>query len=238
MLSDDLTTCPYCLEQIRRQATRCKHCHAELSEPNPTGSNSTSGGSGSFNIGGSGHHIEGGIHVINTLADLDGVDEETKRDLREKYESQVRTFPERAQYHVALGLSYLDRGLYDRASASLERALEKTSKDASILYYLALARIAGRRPRTLKLAAVQEVERLLTAATLTDRPPAHYKLLLAIVKFDFYTCNGLRVPPPAIDQLLREAALGRIDSQEMKLMLQHVPLEGSPILSAIQAICH
>jgi tetratricopeptide (TPR) repeat protein len=236
MTLTNLATCPYCLEEIRRQATRCKHCHADLSDLNPSGNNSTAGGPGSFNIGGSNHHIEGGIHVVNTLADLDGVDEETKRDLREKYESQVRTFPEKAQYHVALGLSYLDRGLYDLAFASLERALGKTSKDASVLYYLALARIAGRRPRTLKLAAVQEIERLLAAATLSDRAPAHYKLLLAIVKFDYYACNGLRIPPPSVDQLLRESMQGEVSSREIRSMLHHVPISDSPILAAIRAI--
>jgi hypothetical protein len=164
-------------------------------------------------------------------ADLAG--REPSRVENHGYEKEVRDHPEKAQYHFALGLSYLDQSLYDLSAASLQRALGKTTHEADILYYLALALIGGRRPRTLKLAKVRQLESYLTAAIGLEEKP-QYKLLLAVIKYDYYACNGLRVPPPAVDQLLSEATRCEIDSGEARLMLLHVPLPGGDLLSAIQ----
>src|SRR4051812_17385257 len=84
----DLATCPYCLEAIQRLALRCKHCHATLNgtEAPHVADHGTVGGAAGVTIGGQGHHIEGGIHL--TLAELDGVDEPTKRQLRIRFEAQ------------------------------------------------------------------------------------------------------------------------------------------------------
>jgi hypothetical protein len=231
-MDDALVECPYCFELIQRRATRCKHCHADLAgrEPSRVEDHGTVGGDFAVTVGGENNQV-GDIHF--TLADLDGVDPDTKNAIRQRYEKEVRDHPEKAQYHFALGLSYLDQSLYDLSAASLQRALGKTTHEADILYYLALALIGGRRPRTLKLAKVRQLESYLTAAIGLEEKP-QYKLLLAAIKYDYYACNGLRVPPPAVDQLLSEATRCEIDSGEARLMLLHVPLPGGDLLSAIQ----
>lgn len=229
--------CPYCCELIHRQAIRCKHCHADLSRPDTLKQNySTVGGDASLNLGGYFGHIEGGIN-FSTLSELDSADERSKRELLERYERQVRDFPEKAQYQFALGLSYLDQGLYDHAATHLERALGKTTKEADLLYYLCLARLSGRYPRALKLASIQELERYLIAAIRLNDSAAHYRLLLAAIKHDYYSLNGLRVPPPAAETLLHEASRREVDRREIKAMLRHMKLPNSPILYAIQQLC-
>lgn len=237
MIQNELIDCPYCCEPIRRQARRCRHCHADLSGPGADKQVfSTAGGVGSLNLGGHFGHIEGGIH-FSTLGELDSVDEATKTKLLKQYELQVRDFPEAAQYQFALGLSYLDQGLYERATIYLERSLGKTSKEADLRYYLSLALLAGRYPRALKLASIQELESLLiTAIRLNDRA-AHYSLLLAAVKFDFYSLSGLRVPPPSIADLLHDATRRDVDCREMRAMLRHVSLTHSPPLTFIKQLC-
>jgi len=235
-MADDLVECPYCCEPIQRRATRCRHCQASLAGPEPprVGGHGTVGGDYGITIGGEGNQI-GDIHF--TLADLDGVDQDTKNAIRQRYENQVRDHPEQAQYHFALGLSYLDQGLYGLSAASIQRALGKTTHEADILYYLALALLGGRRPRSLMLATVRQIESYLTAAIhLEDRKP-HYKLLLAVVKHDYYACNGLRIPPPPVDQLLKEAVNGEIDAKEVRLMLQHAPLPSGDLLGVVQNFC-
>lgn len=124
MSLDELIDCPYCCEPIRPQARRCKHCHADLSGPavNQQARDNTATGKGSLNVSGNIGHIAGDIH-ISTLSELESIDETTKKDLLTRYERQVRDFPEAAQCQYALGLSYLDQGLYDRAAIHFERAL-------------------------------------------------------------------------------------------------------------------
>jgi tetratricopeptide (TPR) repeat protein len=224
---NDLATCPYCLETIQRLALRCKHCHATLNgvEPPQVADHGTVGGAGGVTIGGQGHHIEGGIHL--TLAELDGVDETTKRQLRIRFEAQVRDYPEQAQYHFALGLSYLDQGLYDLAISSLRRALGKTTNEADLLYYLSLARLSGKRPRAQNLATIREIESHLGAAIQQSRSKAHYKILLAAIKHDYYAGNGLRVPNPSVETLLQEAMQSSVDTQELRQMLRHAQFSAS-----------
>ena len=236
-MNDDLVECPYCFELIQRRATRCKHCHANLAGPEAprVGGHGTVGGNFGVTIGGEGNQV-GDIHF--TLADLDGVDQATKTAIRQRYEDQVRDHPEQAQYHFALGLSYLDQDLYDLSAAAFQRALGKTTHEADLLYYLALALIGGRRPRSLTLTTIRQIETYLTAAIRLEGCKLHYKLLLAAVKYDYYASNGLRIPPPPVDQLLGEAAKGEIDSKEVRLMLQHVPLPTGDLRSIVQNFCH
>ncbi|HEY3568154.1 MAG TPA: hypothetical protein VGP73_09500 [Thermoanaerobaculia bacterium] len=232
--SDETRTCPYCFETIKRQAIRCKHCQASLdcSPAVQAKDQATIGGAYGVTIGGQGFRIEGGIHY--TLSELDTLDEDTKQQLRQAYEDKVRDFPELAQYHFALGLSYLDKKLYDLSTASLQRALGKTSKEADLLYYLTLACIGGRRPRALPLATIRKIESYLCGAIQLANTPAHYKILLALVKYDYYAGNGLRVPDPPISELLRETDRGNVDSREMEIMLRHVKIASDENLKLIK----
>jgi tetratricopeptide (TPR) repeat protein len=234
MIVNDLATCPYCLETIQRLALRCKHCHASLNgvEPPHVADHGTVGGAGGVTIGGQGHHIEGGIHL--TLAELDGVDETTKRQLRIRFEAQVRDYPEQAQYHFALGLSYLDQKLYELALTSLKRALGKTTQESNLLYYIALAQIGGKRPRLLKLATIREIESYLEAALRLEPRQHHFKILLAIIRYDYYTCSGLKAPSPDANQLFQEVRVCQPNSAEIRALCKHISLPESPLLSAIR----
>ncbi|MBW8875075.1 MAG: CHAT domain-containing protein [Acidobacteria bacterium] len=140
--------------------------------------------------------------------------------------------------HFALGLSYLDQGLYDLSAAAFQRVLGKTTHEEDLLYYLALALIGGQRPRALKLATIRQIETYLAAAIRLNDRKSHYKLLLAAAKYDYYASNGLRIPSPPVDQLLKEAANGEIDPKEVRLMLRHAPLPPGDLLSVVQNFCH
>jgi tetratricopeptide (TPR) repeat protein len=237
ILQNDEKVCPFCYEFIKQQAIRCKHCQADLGSRASGGASAsydTAGGDYGFAMGGVGHHIEGGIHITN-LADLDEMDEAKKRELLSLYENQVRTFPERAQVHFALGLSYLDLRLYDQALASLKQALGKGSREAGLYYYISLASLGGKRPRGQSFAKIKEIETYLEASIRTDNGHAQAMVLWAIVKYDYYLANGLKVSPPRISELLNRAR-GCIKSHdEIQILLRHISLPASTMRSIAES---
>ncbi len=177
-------------------------------------------------------HIGDVIHHttnITTLAELDQMDPAKKRDLLARYQSQVRDFPDQAQVHFALGLSYLDLRLYDQALSSLKQALGKGSQEAGLYFYIALASLGGKQPRVLTFTKVKEVESYLEAAVRSGAGP-EAQLLWAIIKYDYYRANGLRVPPPSIEDLLAEAR--HSTSREVSLIAKHVTMP-APLREAL-----
>jgi tetratricopeptide (TPR) repeat protein len=222
----------------------------------PAPSPPPAGGSGSptFNIGSIGNgsqigqtvnigagntgHIGDVIHNITnvhnttnvtTLDELDQMDPAKKRDLLTRYQDQVRDFPEKAQVHLALGLSYLDLRLYDQALTSLKQALGKGSQEAGLYFYIALASVGGKQPRVLTLARIKEIEGYLEAAIRSGAGP-EARLLWAIIKYDYYRANGLRVPPPSIEELLDDARHGT--SGDAHLIPKHVTVP-APLRQAL-----
>jgi tetratricopeptide (TPR) repeat protein len=183
-------------------------------------------------VGGYGHHIEGGIH-LTTLSQLEEFDQKTRTEILSQYEQKVRDFPENAKYHFALGLSYLDRCLYDQAVTSFKRAQGKGLREANLHYYLALAALGGKQPRCHSLSRIREIESLLQAAIREDGGIPHFQFLLALIKYDYYLANGLRVPPPSIEDLLAMASRHRADKDELQTIAKHVPVLANPLARAL-----
>lgn len=227
----DTKICPYCFETIKSQAIRCKHCHANLADAPDTGS--TYGGLGGVTIGGSHHKIEGGIHIVTTLGELNGIDVGTKRQLKRTYEEQIRNFPESSKLYLALGLNYLDLKMYDLAIETLGVVQRKNPRNADILYYTALANIKGRRPKILKLSEIRLIESQLRAAIELDESQSHYTYLWAILKYDYYLVNGLKIPLPSIDELLFGASKREVNSDEIRQMFKHISVPNNPITEII-----
>jgi len=179
-----------------------------------------------------GHHVEGGIHITN-LAELDEMDEGRKRELLTFYENQVRSFPEKAQLHFALGLSYLDLRLYDHALVSLKQALGKGSREASLYFYIALASLGGKQPRVLAFTRIKEIESYLEAAVRSEPDNPEALFLWAIIKYDYYLANGLRVSPPSIQELLDAANRCRSSRGELRLIKKYIPMP-APMRQALE----
>lgn len=231
---EDEKLCPFCCEVIKQQAIRCKHCQADLS-PRGAGANySTTGATHGVTVGGQGHHIEGGVH-ITTLSELDELDPEAKAELLAQYEEKVRDYPDNAKYHFVLGLSYLDRHLYELAIASFKRALGKGLHEADLYYYLALAAVGGKQPRSLGLGRIKEVESLLGAAVRQDCEKRHFYALWALVKYDYYLSSGLRVPPPSIEDLVATGESCALNRKEQSILFEHLPLPPSPLTRVLFA---
>lgn len=127
---------------------------------------------------------------------------------------------------------------WEDAVTSLEQIRKTDPKNVGAYFLLALARIAGRRPRSLTLDVVGRIETdLRTALRIAGEPaPAHVLYLWALVKHDFYRFNGMRVPPPAIEELLAETSQGPCFDKELRYVLQLVPTPPNPVRDALEKL--
>jgi tetratricopeptide (TPR) repeat protein len=117
---------------------------------------------------------------------------------------------------LGLGLCYLQMGTYSLAQECFEQVIESSPEVSQAYYYCVLSIINGRRIMTLSLNVVRELETYLTTAIKIDDAIPQYKLLLAMLKRDYYEVNGLKLAPPTSDELLFEIAGCEINENEIE----------------------
>ena len=162
-------------------------------------------GDGSVAAGKSGIAVGGNVYgdfsvkFIKNFSDLDQLKETDKQKLRLRYAELLREKPEEVGLYLALGLYYLDTGLYSEASSYLRIAHEKMPMDPEPLYYLAVSLCRGQRPSDLRNSEITSIESYLQAAiAITPSPKAHYFYLWAQIKHDYYAHHRFKVCPPSV----------------------------------------
>jgi len=132
-----------------------------------------------------------------------------------------------AETLVTLGQCYMYLQRHDEAVRMLRRAVSTDPTSPAAAYLLALAIIAGRRPRALNMRSAEEIGRLLQRAVRLDSGAAHFEYLAAIVKIDYYRGHGLLVPDPSIDELVARAQAKPLDRWELARIAESVDVEDS-----------
>ncbi len=139
-----------------------------------------------------------------------------------------------AARRFAAGLSFLDLKQYDAAVDAFQASLAQRPREAEAYYYLALSRMGGKQPRTRPLDLVRKAEDDLRVAIDLDPDQAHFSYLWALVKQDFYPWNGLRIPPPPIEELLSAAGRARANRPQLRQLLESLPTSRNPVRDAIE----
>jgi len=120
---------------------------------------------------------------------------------------------------LGLGLCYLCKGLYPLAQSCFQKIIENSPEMPQGYYYLALTLIKGRRIKTITLNETRQIESYLSLAIQLGGNP-EYKLLLAMMKRDYYEMNGLKVPPPGAYELLNEIYGFEISKNEYEQLVK------------------
>lgn len=151
------------------------------------------------------------------------------------YKGILREKGDDGEATLALGLCYLDLGLYDLAIKQIDRAIEEMPEQAEVYYYLAVAIFRGRTPKILSFPEILKIESLLEAACQLSDSEAKYYYLRALVKREYYMKNGMRVVGENEGELLSEARSRVSDGAELAKLLQRVPTDDSPVAAAVRA---
>jgi tetratricopeptide (TPR) repeat protein len=133
------------------------------------------------------------------------------------------------------GLSLLDLRKYDAAIDAFEKILKSSPEEADAHYYLALARMKGKQPRTHTLDLIRKVEEDLRVAVDINGDRAHSLYLWALVKENYYAWNGLRIPSPPVEELLAAAGRAQVDKARLRLLVDHLTTSPSRVREAVEA---
>lgn len=132
------------------------------------------------------------------------------------------------------GVKMIRAGAYDESIPPLNQSLLATpSSDAN--YYLALATLRGKRPRTLTYSQAKTIEEKLQAACRLNPHKAHYWYFLALVKYDFFLENGFLDDSDEIDDILFTGDACLLERAFVIELLNHVPAKNCPVYEIIQS---
>lgn len=159
---------------------------------------------------------------ITSLAYLGKFDSGGVNKYLQQYKKMTVTDPASAEGFLGLGLCYLQLGMYPLAQQNLENVIEMAPEMAHAYYYAALACVQGRRLMTMALKEIREIETYLSTAIQLDGDFPVTKILLAMLKLDYYKANGMRIAPPQPDDLLGAIAGREVNRIEWERLVQCV----------------
>ena len=172
--------------------------------------------------------------IVISLAYLDKFDKTGINKYINHYKQLLKDNPENGELNLAMGICYLDLGVYDLATKFFSKAIEQIPDYGDAYYYYALALIKGRKPKVLTLKEVKKIEEYVNAAIQIDNTKSKYYYLWALIKYDFYIKNGLKMRPPTLEELIEESNSKEYDRQEIDKMLQRIPVKDEEILNIIR----
>ena len=159
---------------------------------------------------------------ITSLAYLGNFDSSVVGKYLKHYKGLTRLDPDDSEGLLGLGLCYLQMGTYTLAQKSFEKIIYASPDVSQAYYYYALSDIKGRRLMTLSLTEARRLDTYLNTAIQLDGEVPQYKLLLAMLKKDYYEANGMRVPSPNAAKLLAEIEGNQIDKNEVDRLRESV----------------
>lgn len=193
---------------------RCKGCGANLSPENTTCNYCFS------------------ENIIKANENPFNLEQKLAKQYASYFKAKVQSDPTDGTALFSLGLFHLHLKLYDLAIKSFQKAVELNPEEPEIHYYLALAMIKGRRPKTIPFKEIKEIEQYNNAAIqLGDK--AKYYYLSAIINYDFYAGNGMKVPQPDYHELLNSAATAENEPIENKIILENVIIREEKLINIL-----
>ncbi len=161
---------------------------------------------------------------ITSIAYLSGFDAAGLQKYLKHYKSLLSSELNNVEGNLGLGLCYLQLGMYSMAIKSFEIIILNSPHISQSYYYFCLSKIGGRRIMTMSLKEVKDLEAYLNTAFQLDSNSAICLLLLAIIKYDYYASNGLKVISPTYQDLLKTVNWDNLNNGEIARLKQCVRL--------------
>lgn len=171
--------------------------------------------------------------LVFSLSSLDRFEREGIQKYINHYKKMLQENPNDPDANCAMGICYMELGLYDLASKFLKTAIELTPDSGESYYYYALCLLQGKKPRSLSLSEIKKIETYVRTATELDSSQAKFFILWIIIKYDYYLKSGMIINP-SIDTLLLKLKTAHYDRKEAEHILKIIPVNDQDILNLIQ----
>ena len=112
---------------------------------------------------------------------------------------------------------------YEAAREKIESARAAGAESADLHYYLALALLRGRRPRSLKLEDIRPIVANASRSLSLPDCAAHHHFFLAFLYKDFYLGNYLVPPEPGYEAILKRSAALPLNVERSDELARLVP---------------
>lgn len=137
------------------------------------------------------------------------------------YQEALKSNPDNVQLNRSVAMCYLKLGLYDKAEAAFEKAVEQDFDNSETYFYAAVCLLKGKRPFMTPKPVIEKIETYLNAA-LQVEPKGIYYYFLCYIKYDFYFNKRLNTSPnyqEALQQAL-QAGLSVYDVEQLYAILK------------------
>lgn len=133
---------------------------------------------------------------------------------------------------LSLGLCYLKQKLFPLSNTQISKLIDDHPEKSILYVYKSLIILNGKRPRTSNYKTIQEVQGLLDMAFMLDDSNGLPLALKAIVEYDYFQGNGLKIPVPTPSEQMILAKKQTLNTNELNELIENVGLNAE-VLSVI-----
>jgi len=175
----------------------------------------------------------GSEHIIKSNDHPLKVEQQQAKKIISYYKAKVKDDPSNGDAVYALGLFYLNLKNYDLAIKNFQIAIDLMPEESDVYYYYALSLIRGKRVKTISFKDIKQIEEYLRSAIQLEAN-AKYYYLAAIINYDFYSGNGMKIPTPDYNELIDNASSAEYEPDEIKILLNNVIIRDEKLISTIK----
>lgn len=166
--------------------------------------------------------------LVTSVAYLEKFEKPAIHKYIAQYTTALKANPQDADALLAVGICYIQLGLFDLADKFLQRLIDTDPASAAGYYYRSICLFRGKRPRCVSLTVAREAERLVSTAMELDPANGRNDWLLGAIRHDYYVVNGMTVPPPDPDALLESASQKHVDQLEIEQACRLLKMQDNP----------
>lgn len=127
------------------------------------------------------------------------------------------------------GIRLLEALAFEEAIEVFAIAIKAEPLAPATNYYFALASLRGTRPSRRNKSEIDRICQHLERACRFEHPQAHYFYLLALIKYDFCSRHGFKIPYDDIGAMISEAENYPVNRTAVEEMFRLTGIEDTPV---------
>lgn len=139
-----------------------------------------------------------------------------------EYRKNLADNPDNQDLNTSIAMCYLKLGLYDKAAAAFEKAVENNSDNPEAFFYAAVCLLGGKKAFLIKdRSIINKIEEYIQAALMIE-PLGIYYYFWAYIKYDYYSRKYLHTDPTWKELLAKseKAGLSHADVDRLYTVLK------------------